>query len=58
MFLGLDYPSRSLTSYESRLDDIHEMLVNTVYDGRLIYDTTVKIKAGDRVLDSATGSGI
>ena len=41
-----------------RLDDIHEMLVNTVYDGRLIYDTTVKIKAGDRVLDSATGSGI
>ena len=42
----------------SRLDDIHEMLVNTVYDGRLIYDTSVEIKAGDRVLDSATGSGI
>ena len=40
-----------------RLNTQHTYLKLMVYDGRLIFDDSVKLQAGDAVLDSGTGTG-
>ena len=39
------------------LSDQHELIIKTVYGGRLIYDESIKIAATDSILDSGTGTG-
>ena len=44
-------------SVSIRLNKQHIFLKLMVYDGRLIFDESVKLSPGSSVLDSGTGSG-
>ena len=44
-------------SFSIRLNKQHIFLKLMVYDGRLIFDESVKLSPGSTVLDSGTGSG-